>query len=371
MHELLHRSLDLSVRAMNVEARSVDVVASTPSLDAYSEVVVQDWDLERYKKNPVVLYGHNSYCLPIGHAENVRVEKGQLLATLFFVDARANPLAEQVWQGIQQKSLRAVSVGFRCDAASQQEIDGEQRYVLTGNELVEISVVPIPANPDCVALEARSLDLIKALANERVTSEKTMSNVLVLRTSLLALTVLGLTDASTDAEIVDKVKSVSTYALEQKQRADAAEALVAALEGKVKSLVDATGCDGVDKALGAIAAGKDAILKSAEQAKQLEQAERAAVIAKAKADKKLTPAQETALEGKSLDFVKSFVELQVPNPTLVGTDAKEPTGSTLPAEFVGKKWEDLKPMQKHGLLKSHPEAYEALKGDFEQRTAAR
>jgi hypothetical protein len=113
MNELFRRSYSLAVRAQADATPSVDVIASSTALDGYGEIVAQDWDLRRYEANPVVLYGHNSYAMPIGHASNVRVEGDKLLATLNFVDARANPMAEQVWQGVLQGSLRAVSVGFR------------------------------------------------------------------------------------------------------------------------------------------------------------------------------------------------------------------------------------------------------------------
>lgn len=143
-----------AIRAVREGARECDFVASTDAVDSYGEIVEQDWDLARYKANPVALYNHSRYgtTLPIGHATKCEVEEGTgLVCTLRFVTAEANPLAEQVWQSIRQKSLRAVSVGFRPRDVRRELRDGKEVYVLSDNELHEISVVPIPANPEALA----------------------------------------------------------------------------------------------------------------------------------------------------------------------------------------------------------------------------
>lgn len=146
----------------NKEARSIDVVASTPAIDSYGRVVIQDWDLARYQANPVVLWNHGmsfgseDSSLPIGYSENVRVEDGKLLATIRFVDASANPMAEKVYQGFAQGSIRAVSVGWDSgDAAYDEE---SETLVLRGNNLIEISAVAVPANAEAVKQAASMFD---------------------------------------------------------------------------------------------------------------------------------------------------------------------------------------------------------------------
>lgn len=342
MSELLRLAYGFEVRAVEDDKRSLDVIASTTAIDSYGEIVVQDWDLKRYLANPVVLYGHSTWDMPIGHASNVRVENNQLLATLHLVDEKANPLAERVWQGIKQGSLRAVSVGFRTKGnPSTADVNGKPVLMLTGNELIEISVVPIPANPEAIALQAKAFQTIRALAEGASTEKKTMTIALV---TLAA--VLGVASTSTESELLDHVKAVG-------RRADAAE-------GDRKRLLEAAGSDTVDGALGAIAAGKSAIVASAEQAKKLEELERAQVIAKAKADHKLTPAAEKALEGKSLEFVRSHVELLSPIPALVGSKVKEPS-YTGELSWKGKKYSELSFREKHDLSDENPELYAAMR----------
>src|SRR5687768_10251178 len=104
--DLVRRSFGITVRSINDDERSVDVIASTDAIDAYGEIVEQDWDLKRYRANPVVLYNHNregwletldpEYTLPVGFAKNVGVVDGKLQATLCFVDEKASPMAERV-----------------------------------------------------------------------------------------------------------------------------------------------------------------------------------------------------------------------------------------------------------------------------------
>jgi HK97 family phage prohead protease len=158
----------LEQKSINAEERTCEFICSTEAIDSYDEIVTQDWEkrLDRYRANPVVLYHHNRAAffdkaedsLPIGYALDIKVitRDGQkkLWAKLKFVTSEANPLAERIWQGILQLSLRAVSVGFRPHSYKWEKINDVDQLVLSDNELYEISVVPMGANPDAVALSA-------------------------------------------------------------------------------------------------------------------------------------------------------------------------------------------------------------------------
>lgn len=162
--ELINRTLSISSSdSIDEEKRSVRVVASSTAIDSYGEIVEQSFRLERYQRNPVVLYGHNKSgilglggapedTLPIGYASELGVSGGKLLATLNFVDEKANPLAPLVFEGFKQGSIRAVSIGFYPHEVREETRNGEDVFVLSQNELFEISVVPMGANPDAVRL---------------------------------------------------------------------------------------------------------------------------------------------------------------------------------------------------------------------------
>lgn len=160
---VLRRSLDCSVKAFDEAGRWVDVVASTDTLDGHGDIVEQSFDLKRYKKNPVVLFLHNQFgCfdgsrpedfLPIGRGDNVKVAGGQLEARIYFASEKASPLAERIFHQFKEGSLNAVSIGFKPGKVTRTENadTGKVTYRLANNELFEISVVPIPSNPDAVA----------------------------------------------------------------------------------------------------------------------------------------------------------------------------------------------------------------------------
>lgn len=135
------------------DSGSFEVVISTADIDRQGESIDQNgWDLEPYKKNPVVLWGHDYWSLPIGITESIEVSDGKLIAKGRFAPAEANPFAQQVRQLYDLKIVRATSVGFIVKEA--------QAATITKAELLEFSFVPVPANPYALSLsQAKFLDL--------------------------------------------------------------------------------------------------------------------------------------------------------------------------------------------------------------------
>ncbi len=184
---------DCEVRAVNVEERSIEVVASTDALDSHGDIVEQDWDLKRYKKNPVILWNHNRFessgwsmggavrpedLLPIGRAENVRVEDGKLIAKIIFASAEAHPLAERVFQLFREKVLRAVSVGFRPGKVTEELKNGRKVFRLSECELREISAVPIGSNAEAVAKSIDfELEHLAAMVTKEAQGAKEIENM--------------------------------------------------------------------------------------------------------------------------------------------------------------------------------------------------
>lgn len=373
MPELIRKAFSVKAGVVDVTARSVPVIASTDAVDLEGDVLVQDWDLRRYMLNPVVLYCHNFFAdepedtLPIGYATDIRIENNQLCATLNFVDEKANELAEQVFQGFLQKSLRAVSVGFRSKTARYEERNGQDVFVLSGNELLELSVAPVGINPQAIAVERqKSLNALRQLVAKSDPNPKPRVAAQEEATMKLVNKSLGLAETASEAEVVTEINLRASASKTVEQKALETETRAKALEGDVSSLFKALSVDSVEKALGAIEAGKAAVVELAKTSQELNDAKRAKLIADAKSEKKLTPAQEKGLEGKSLEFVEGFLALQHPNPALAHEEPKQPTASNLPKEFHGKSWKELEPMQKHNLLRIAPELYEALKTDQAQ-----
>lgn len=147
---MLTRSIE--VKAFDLEKRTAEFVASTDVVDAHDEIVDQStWRLDDYLKNPVVLFAHQSRELPIGQSVDVGVRGGQLECRVQFATEDMNPLAEQVWKMVQAKFLRAVSVGFIPRTYRWEMRDGVEVWVWADCVLKEISVTPVPANPEALA----------------------------------------------------------------------------------------------------------------------------------------------------------------------------------------------------------------------------
>jgi hypothetical protein len=123
-----------------------EVVITTENLDRYQEVIKLDgWELEHYKNNPVVLWGHDYRQLPIGIATDIRIENGKMIATGKFA---AHDFAQTVRQLYDAGIMRATSVGF-----IEKEREGN---LITKAELLEFSFVSIPANPYALSTLVKS-----------------------------------------------------------------------------------------------------------------------------------------------------------------------------------------------------------------------
>lgn len=140
--------------------RTTGFVASTGRKDRYGDIVdPHGWDLDAFRRNPVLLFGHRTSQLPVGRVEQIGVQNDRLEASLVrFLPAGVDEFADKVWQFVQRGFLRSVSVGFLpITRSSILDADGKHTgWLFSQQELVELSVVPVPANPEAVSL-AKSL----------------------------------------------------------------------------------------------------------------------------------------------------------------------------------------------------------------------
>ena len=134
------------------------VIASTDAPDRYGDIVDQaTWKLDRYNANPIIQWGHRYDLPPIGKA-SVGVHDGELLAEITWDTGEHNSLANTVASLFENGFLSAVSVGFMPGhAVKRSSLEQEDpRFAPAGMvyfepELLEISAVPIPANPEALA----------------------------------------------------------------------------------------------------------------------------------------------------------------------------------------------------------------------------
>src|SRR5918992_891700 len=147
------------IRKTVAERDGMDFVLSDDTLDRYGDVIeAKGWVLQAFKKNPIALFGHNAG-FPIGNWTNVRVEGRKLIGTLQLAAKGTSQRIDELINLVEQGVLRAVSVGFRpleSEPIDKNQPYGGQRY--TKQELLETSLVSVPANPAALAL-ARSLNV--------------------------------------------------------------------------------------------------------------------------------------------------------------------------------------------------------------------
>lgn len=147
------------VKAAETDAPTI-FIASDEEPDRHGDTIaVGGWDTKAFEVNPVFLWFHgmdSNHQLPIGRVPKVWGEGKQLLSAVTW--DKADPFAAEVQGKYQRGFLKAVSVGFRpleyeeIRASDDKDKAGHARGQVTGirflkQELLEISAVPIPANP--------------------------------------------------------------------------------------------------------------------------------------------------------------------------------------------------------------------------------
>lgn len=144
----------LTVKATPVEgdADVLVMTASDQTPDRYDEVILAaGWQLEDYQKNPVVQYDHNySVLATIGRAEKTWVEGNALIQRWRFA-ASISPVAAMIRDLYRAGFLHASSVGFIPLKWEDGQPNTGVRRRYTAAELIEVSAVAIPANPNALA----------------------------------------------------------------------------------------------------------------------------------------------------------------------------------------------------------------------------
>lgn len=142
--------------SVNEKERTAQFIISDDQVDRMDEIVEQSWDTENYENNPIVLWGHNPDEPEnvLGTSLGLETEKGddevtRTKSTVKFSEEGLNPKADMVFNQIKAGILRTVSVGFIPKTFKTSE---DKKDILADNELLEFSIVPIPANPRAVAL---------------------------------------------------------------------------------------------------------------------------------------------------------------------------------------------------------------------------
>jgi HK97 family phage prohead protease len=143
------------------EDRQVRFRASTPALDRHGTIVKPEGiNTEKFDSNPVFLWGHDGYggFTPpepesvIGKVTDYERSEEAFDIDVEFTPEGVNPRADMAYQLVKAGFLNAVSIGFIPSKYHFEEGEGRDVLVFDESELLEVSLVPIPSNPEAVAL---------------------------------------------------------------------------------------------------------------------------------------------------------------------------------------------------------------------------
>ena len=124
-----------------------EITISTRALDRDGDILEPSGaDFSHYLKNPVVLFGHDHYALPIGRTTSLKIEGDSIQASFAWLEN--DPDAARVRNAFDQRVLNAASVGFLPMDYEPMKDSYGRRY--TKWQLLEWSLVPVPSNPEAV-----------------------------------------------------------------------------------------------------------------------------------------------------------------------------------------------------------------------------
>lgn len=145
-----------AIKALLVETKANDqgeevfwFQASTATKDREGEIVTVDgWEFENYLKNPVFIVAHDYESLPIG--KTVAIIPNELGFKIGVVFDDLDPRAVLIKNKYKNGFMSAVSVGF----TRKQQIGrrGAEVWKTIKKELLEVSAVAVPGNPDALII---------------------------------------------------------------------------------------------------------------------------------------------------------------------------------------------------------------------------
>jgi HK97 family phage prohead protease len=142
--------------------QGMEFVLSDETPDRIGDIIMADgWDLQNFVKNPIALFNHIPSFI-VGKWKGLRTDNGALRGYLELAPAGTSGRIDEIRKLVEAGILRAVSVGFR--PLEHEPLDAKDPWSgsrFLKQELVETSLVSVPANPNALAV-AKSLNISPA-----------------------------------------------------------------------------------------------------------------------------------------------------------------------------------------------------------------
>lgn len=146
----------LEIKAVSDDERLIEGIATTPSTDRMGDVIEPMG--ARFAAELPLLWQHD-HASPVGHVKFGKPTAKGIPFTANIVkiaeEGELKALVDKAWQSVKARLVRAVSIGFRPIEYSLME-GGGVRFLET--EILELSLVTVPANSDCTITQIRSID---------------------------------------------------------------------------------------------------------------------------------------------------------------------------------------------------------------------
>lgn len=147
----------LNIKTVNAEKRIISGIATTPEPDRVGDIVEP---LGVQYKNPSPLLWMHQHDLPVGQVTFGKPTKEGVPFTASIASvvepAGLKARLDEAWESVKAGLVRAVSIGFKAIEWSIIEDTGGIRFMKT--ELLELSLVTVPANAGATISAIKSLD---------------------------------------------------------------------------------------------------------------------------------------------------------------------------------------------------------------------
>lgn len=169
------------VKDVSIEDRTLRIRGTDESTDRDGDIIrVSGWTIKNYLKNPVFLWAHNYSSVPVGKTIQLvrrRQPEPHLDFLIKFPSKGVYPFADMILNLYAEKVINASSVGFLPAEWERLEKDDPERDPespwnpysrrYTQQDLLELSGVPVPANPNAIqnsligmGLDEKSVEMV-------------------------------------------------------------------------------------------------------------------------------------------------------------------------------------------------------------------
>jgi hypothetical protein len=165
-------------KVLDEKAGRLSAIVSSESVDRDGDIIrTEGWNMGNFNAHPVLLANHDYHSLrsQIGVWEKMEVHGDVMIGQARFFIGKGNEEADWAFELAKEKQL-AFSVGFIPDMEKavplhKDDSFGVQGMEYKGQELLEVSAVTVPSNPDALQRLVKSVNLqsvIREIAEERL-----------------------------------------------------------------------------------------------------------------------------------------------------------------------------------------------------------